>query len=944
MLANNLPLVGREPEQATLRAALAEAAGGRGRLVLISGEAGVGKSTLVEQLVEGAGTAAVGVGRCPGAGETGPLGPWLEAVATLQSRARVISAPPDVAQPTAGLSLRQRALELADWAQQFGTPVLFILEDIHWSDPASLDLLRQMGAVISRSHVLIIATYRSDEIQREHPLWTLLPQLLHDGAITLPVHRLDPASVDLLVQGALDLAEPKRRELARELHQRTGGLPLMLLELIKSAQRNGGTLPGEGMLPGTVLQAIDLRLSRLSANALQMLTAAAFIGERFSYAVLAAAVDLHEEVLAEGLEQAIDLHLVRNLSALGDLFEFDHALVREALLARQIAPRRRRWHIRIAEALMRSVQPDPDAVALHLSRADDPRAVEWLLASGDRALKLGALAQARSQYERALQLLQGPDRRRGELLLKLAHTMRYLAPGQAQAYLEEAHEAASEAGDAAVLVWVKHFQVLLSAPAGDTRLLAPMEQLGAEQAALLGDARYLDLEAQLFGQPCGFPRISGERALVLARSGRFKEAMELSREIRAVANPGPHLVDLTYAEHWYPLWTGNYAEATRSLAESRDARLRLKQYRLAASMQFSLYTLVAACRADQPEEVDAAAQEVARLDALAVQRSGEGTMRGDFSPLGYHQFLRGDWAGARRNLLEYFRAHPEDDRGQRRWVAAQLALALDDLEEMRFVIEGCPPHTPDTPLGIYFAQISSLCWRAQLYVVRGELARARAWLDAAAAAIASIPSDVWVPVVQVTLAFYHQAAGDLEAARDAALKAAASAERIGMVSFATEAYRLAGETLLQSGATGLAEPHLRRALALAERCRVPLEIGRAQLALGICLRGQAEGRALLEASRETLAQLGALRYLKQAEAALAAMGEAAATSPQSPLTAREREIAQLVAQGLTDREIGARLFISPKTVDRHLRNIFTKLEITNRSSLVAYAARNGLLG
>lgn len=230
-----------------------------------------------------------------------------------------------------------------------------------------------MAARLPETGVLVIASYRSDEIHRTHPLWTLLPELQRAGADRLLLDRLTASDVAELAAAVMPGA-PGVDALARRLHARTGGHALFVRDLVLAAAR-AGSIPGEEEpLPETVQQAIDTRLLRLTRDQQAVLQAAAVIGERFSYDLLARVVEASEDELVEALETAMALHIIR--SADGEQFVFDHALVREALVNRLIGPRRRRWHMLVAEALLGEAHPDPEAVALHLSRAGDPRAVE----------------------------------------------------------------------------------------------------------------------------------------------------------------------------------------------------------------------------------------------------------------------------------------------------------------------------------------------------------------------------------------------------------------------------------------------------------------------------------------------------------------------------------------------------------------------------------------
>ncbi len=931
------PLVGRDAELGLLRARLAAAQAGNGSLVLIGGEAGVGKSTLLSCFLAEATNARTAVGRCPGPDETPPFGPFQEILSCLHAR----DGEADHPLGTENRDAREVGAALLAYFSRLETPLILVLEDLHWSDPSTLEVLRHMTPLLRQSQVLILATFRNDELNRDHPLWSLLPGLQRTGAQRVLLSRLDYESVARLVEAVLP---GSKGDLARRLHNRTGGNPLFLAEML-AAMAHEGAEPGK--LPDTVLQAIDLKLGQLSPESLSIISVGALIGERFEYSLLAAVADQPEDVVAESLEQALALRIIRVDGEQGELFLFDHALVREALLSRMIAPRRRRWHRAIAEALMQAAQPDPDRVALHLSRADDPRAVDWLLTAGDRALRLGALTQARQLYERALQMLQSPDLRRGELLLKLGHATANQNTEQAHQYWEEAALVATETSDDAVAAWTRHLQLVWRSnyQQTDERCLADLAALQDWQERLLEDARYLKLEGELFGKPCGFPRIAGERARTLAWVGRQQESRAVVAAIEERVPPGPHLADLIYSQLPILIWAGEWDRAFAILRQVRDYRVQMRQYRLAASMEFGrLYSLLY-FRTERLADIDENAQTLEAYERQAIERAGDGTTPGGYSPLGILQFFRGDWEGARRNLLEYYQHYPQEDRILRRVPAAQLAMALGDLETARSLLALFQTYNPGEPAGPVIINIELLTAWAELYMDMGELAQAAQWIDLAERWASHLNTATWRGAMQGARARLYMMEGDAArayAAINAAFDNPAACESSSFWQLA--GHRRAGELAAALGERQMAEQHLRQSIALAEQWHVPYEGALSQLALGTLLPDVPGAREHLLAARETLASLGAAPALRRAEAALAGDPDVSRARPaEDGLTEREQEIIRLVAQGLTDKEVGAQLFISPRTVDRHLRNVYVKLGISSRSALGAYAVRAGLL-
>ncbi|HEX5501504.1 MAG TPA: AAA family ATPase [Thermomicrobiales bacterium] len=395
-------LVGREREQALLREQLGAALAGGGALVLIGGDAGIGKTALAEDLCRAAAAegALVLVGRCYDLSETPPYGPWAEAFARA-SRAADLPPPPDLA---GGGATSQAALFAAvrDYLAALAArqPVL-LLDDLHWADPASLELLRVMARQLAHLPLLLLAAYRADELTRRHPLYQLLPALVREArAERLDLRPLDDADVRALVAARYSLAAPELARLVAYLQGHAEGNPFYLGELLRTLEEERLLCPAEGGwalgdltldgVPPLLRQVIDGRVGRLGEGARPLLAVAATIGQEAPLDLWAAVAGVAEDALLELVERAVEARLLA-VEPDGAGVRFAHALIREALYAGVLPPRRRGWHRRVAEALAAEAPPDLDAVAYHFRQAGDPRAVEWLLRAGARARRAGAL-------------------------------------------------------------------------------------------------------------------------------------------------------------------------------------------------------------------------------------------------------------------------------------------------------------------------------------------------------------------------------------------------------------------------------------------------------------------------------------------------------------------------------------------------------------------------
>jgi len=277
-------LFGRTAEQTVLRAGLDAARAGRGRLVFVAGEAGIGKTALVTALARDADQegARVLVGRCEDVVPPPPYGLWRDLFAGAEAAALPVPPPAAFAPLTAAPATTDPAppeAQVRAWLTALArtrpaAPVVLVLEDLHWADAASLDLLRALARAIAAEPVFILGTYREDELDRAHPLYALLPRFVRESDVArIVVPPLTAADVAALVRARYALPNADGQRLARSLYDRAEGNALFTTELLYALENNGSLRQTAGAwrvgdltatpLPPLLRQVIDARVHRL---------------------------------------------------------------------------------------------------------------------------------------------------------------------------------------------------------------------------------------------------------------------------------------------------------------------------------------------------------------------------------------------------------------------------------------------------------------------------------------------------------------------------------------------------------------------------------------------------------------------------------------------------------------------------------------------------------
>jgi DNA-binding CsgD family transcriptional regulator len=983
-------LVGRDREREVLDRHLAAALGGHGSLVLIGGEAGIGKTAIATALGRDAEAqgALVLVGRCYDLTETPPYGPWVDLFRHYPSADTLPALPSELAQiGSAGPVASHDALfaRVQDFLLSVAVarPLVILLDDLHWADPASLDLLRFLAREFAQAAILLLATYREDELTRRHPLARLLPLLVREtNAERLSLRALDRTAVRELVSSRYALAEEDAARLVAYLVERGEGNPFFLGELLRALEDEGlleTTGTGwrlrdlaQARLPTLVLQVIDSRLARLPDEAQELLTIAAVIGQEVPLDLWQTVSNVSDEALLGAIEAASEARLLE-ASGDGTSARFVHALIREALYAALLPPRRRVWHRRIGDALAQTSAPDPDAVAYHFRQGGDSRTAEWLIQAGDRAQRAYAWLTAAERFEAALELLEehgAPARDRGWLLYRVARMRRYVAVPESIAYMDEALRLAAEAADPTLHAYALSDRGMLYSIIGQTqrgldemqRGLAALEAVPpASHAAVrlwVADALPADDQATAdrSADTAAVNSRRGTLALSLAANGHLTEARMLAEATIAEAGQTTarellgSAADAHRALGYIHAALGEPEKARRAFARSREAYRAIDHYvQAGASTMVELHSVVLRYQTENVAERQALAASIARVWARA------GGARPAYSPrLAYLPLLllEGHWDEARAVAGEVFARSDWLDMAHAWSTMARLAWHQGNRDlAWRLIRERLPDGPATDPGAIPFFQGPTLLrLAATMATEAADFPQAREWLAAHDRWLGWSGAILGQAEASLSWALYHRAQGDHAAAWAAAEVGLARATDPRQPLALLFAHRLLGELATWQRHTDTAAAHLDAALALTEACAAPFEraltlVARAELhaAKPAAPRDREEIDELLAEARMIATPLGAVPTLARIERLAASLASTAPPAPaQHDLTPREIEVLRLVAEGLSNAQVAEQLFLSPRTVNTHLTAIYGKLGITSRAAAIRYAIDHGL--
>ena len=982
-------LIGRLTELAELDAALRDAADGHPSLAFVAGESGVGKSRLLNEFARRScdAGARVEIGECVELGEEElPYAPIVSVLRSLardgdsvldqlppSTRAELATLLPELGAGSSPAGFEQlRANEAATMGQprlfealltlleQLGRerPLALVLEDIHWADRSTRAFLVFLARSLWSERVLVVATYRSDELHRRHPLRPLLAELERDPrARRVELTRLTREELTDLLADILGGAPDS--DLVERLFVRSEGNPLFTEELLAAG------LDGRGGLPTTLRDALMVRIERLSQTSQEVLRLLS-TGPVLSHDVLADASGLAGPELRAAVREAAESNVI--VADARGRYKFRHALLREVVHDDLLPGEHAELHLALARALeTRAAETGEDAIITagiahhYLAAGCQHKALVASVRAADAAERVHAHGEAGALLERALELWSSvPDAReqtgcdRVELERRAGLALiNDGAHNRAEALLRQAVGEVDEHSEPRLAAGLLE---LLSRALWSLGRSEDAREAIAHAVALLPD-----------------DEISPERARILARQAKVAMLQSHLSEVLPIAQAAIEAATQSGAD-------GPRADALNALGTSlvmlgdvEEGTARLHEAIAISPVGFER-TSAWANLADALHLVGRSQEALAAAERGLQASAGSG--RGSdwlHMTAATIEWDLGEWASARRRM-------PAPDRRQIgisfayvEAIRAEMGLGDGEHELVRSSLDRIADLVASSREPQFIGLIGSL--RAELERRCGDLAVARLVIDDALDAIEFCSEDLprisrlseTGAAIEADAAQRARDLGDADAVREAIVRAEGFVARLeGCAEDARpiEAARLATGVARLARARGAADPELDAAaaaawlavsrpypaaIALLRRAETLLASGEreaagAQLA-EVLTTARAIGAVWLRAEAEGLAARGRLPVASAAVPVVdAAAVQAGDGDDPFGLTPRERQVIALVANGATNREIGAQLYMAEKTASVHVSRILAKLDVRSRTEAAAVAHRLGLSG
>jgi DNA-binding CsgD family transcriptional regulator len=904
-------LIGRREELSVLNGVRRALAQSQGAAVLISGEAGVGKSRLLAEFLRVAGEGrarniataeSLEVARRP----FGPVRDWIGALVPRWRGQRplvVRQALATIAPELTG-DVQLAALEKADLFSALATffrgladerATILSLEDLHWADASTLDFIAFLARRLRGSRLMLVATYRSEELETNEALSASVARILRaPGARRVALEALSPSQVRELIHRTLDGHYPIGRRELGDVARRCEGNPFFAEELLKSALERSEARSDPG-LPFSIRAGILERLASLTEAEQRIVRGAAVLGYRFDAQALASISDCSLDAVLSALRSARNLNLIVDDDAAQTPFRFRHALTQQTIYADAMPFDARRTHRRILE-MFEATGTDAhlDQLAYHAWAARDAaKTLAYNQRAGEVALALHSVADAREHFERALSVAADPS------------TEAQLLEGVAEIAVMQGRSAdALEAYEAALRI--RRSRGELDHAADDVRaIVTERNNAGVENPIEFGEAFLAELGARV-GAASHDALLALMARLSTSRYNFVAAEAYLSRLIAPEALSPRALQNRLIAESEVHVYSGQTTAWKRVAQRLTDLVSELPAF-LAAIV---LYTLVQAGTIVGANAIVETA--LGKLERLERRWDFEGLVTFGNAVRAQFWYQRGRLDEARACIE---RASNLEETTIGRMILASVALFvaldLDDRELGARWFDEPERSLAETPTP---DDMPALAARSKWMAAHDRSHEARAIARRALEALERpAPFAGYALIVAADLldadelAHYDVLFDETALARDdtagranVLLASAIRQRRFGNAETATDRardaavlYRELGWPLLEARALE-ASGDIASAIALYEVCGAVAEV----------------------------------RRLSDS-----------ASANTSPLSARERAVAGLIASGLANLAIGDRLCISTKTVEKHVASIFAKLGVHSRAQVAAQFAR-----
>ena len=942
-------LVGRDDLLALGERRAAAAREGEGHLLFLAGEAGIGKSRLLGATVR----AAERAGLRHAAGAAFPrdlelagallldLGDQLtrsEQPAWADGGRRLLDRLSTAEADTTGDRHRQRrllVLDLADLIAALATegPAVVTMEDLHWADDLTLEVVSQLARRVRDIPMLVVGTYRSDELYPRLPMREWRARLLRQRlAEEVRLARLDLAGTSTMATLLLGGGLPAPRRLVEELHRRSDGIPLHVEELLGALEERKQDQPATVALPDTLADAVLERAAQLTAAARRVASSAAIIGRSFDIPLIAAVDGAPADRVGRALAELAHRFFV--VEAADGWFDFRHALIRDALESALDPERRRHLHGRVAEAAER--RPDVASSAFlsaHYELAGNrPLAFQHARAAAARASAMSSHREAVELYRRALRTAPpdlAPRERAALLRTAAAEEAANDENATAARELEEARELLQRARDPIAaaellppLVAARHLLGEGLEKRAD-RIRAELAAIGDRPAtagtrgrllAALSAAYMLD---RRLDESIGY----GQDALALAEADG-----DLATRLHVAATVGSCLVFAGRMADGWQMLQGAVREARDGRREAEAARA----YRMIASCASVLVEYETADRwlregieyAERTEQWNHRHYMSAHL-AHVAWATGAWDVAGE---LAEHALADGRGGVTTTITALYVRGYVALGRGAFDDARTLLEQAHAVGQQMRELQRFSPP----------------LWGLAETALLDGEGDRAVELTEAGRAASSAVDDAAYLFPFLVTGTRARLAVGDPDGASRWVREVGDAILRRAIPGTLPALDHARGLLALAEGATGKAREALESARGGWSARRRWWEGTWCALDLARCLiRSNRHDEAALLASQVVAAGRDR-RATPLIEAAADVTARAGGRRPGgeawAPLTAREFAVARLIAEGRTNREIADALAIAPKTVAAHVEHILARLGAARRTEIAAWVA------